>query len=228
MDVPFLDIVVFGAIAAFLVLRLRSVLGRRTGHERPPTQGLPAARPGVSRRTAEEPARANGSERPPAAAPANGSTAMAPAAESGLARISLADRSFTPDSFLAGASAAFTAIVTAFAAGDRDTLRDLLSESVARDFEAAIDAREKNNATQQTEIVAIDRAEIAEAGMDGTLARVVVAFTSRQKNATLDSEGRIIAGDPNEVVEVADEWTFARDTRSSDPNWALVATRSPA
>ena len=219
----FFDIILLALVAGFLVLRLRSVLGRRTGHEPPPR---PAARPadldgrpdagrdtsGPLRRLPSEPANDIG--------PAPGVSPV----EAGLALIHRADPDFDPDRFVAGARAAFQMIVTAFAEGDKAALRPLLSSEVYRGFAAAIDQRETDGHTLETVLVAIKQAEIVEASMEGRDAIVTVRFVSEQTNATRDRDGNPIDGDANRIVTLTDLWTFRRDTAQRDPNWSLVAT----
>lgn len=228
--IQFLDIILFAAVAAFLVLRLRSVLGRRTGHDRPPKYDPfrdrrkdEAAEDKVIQlpdRAAQSGSAGPESPRPEGAAAGGGSL------EQGLTQIQLADRAFEPEGFLGGAKAAFEMIVTAFAQGDRKTLRPLLSNDVFEDFSGAIKAREEANETLETTLVGISEAEIIEAELQGKTAFVTVKFVSEQINVTRDAKGEVVDGDPNAVNTVTDIWTFARNTRSRDPNWTLVATGS--
>lgn len=238
----FLDIILFAAVAAFFVLRLRSVLGKRTGHQQPPGRRDPfkAARREGEREDSEEGAEGEkviplpDRSRDEAAAepePADRGAAAAGAAEglsgAGLARIKMADKSFEESQFLAGAKAAFEMIVAAYAEGDTKALRPLLANDVYNDFAGAIEERRKNKQTLETTLVGINEAEIVEAELQGRTAFVKVRFRSEQVNTLRDAEGRIIEGDPNAVTKVTDIWTFARNTRSRDPNWSLVATESP-
>lgn len=228
-----LDIILFAAIAAFLVLRLRNVLGRRTGDEsRPdfdPFKQRPEQKSGPEQDADQQPddkvIPLPGNGRRPQEAPS-----MADANDpvsAGVIQIRLADSNFDPDGFLQGARAAFEMIVTAFAQGDKDTLRSLLADDVYNDFSRAIEERASEDQTLDTTLVSVQHPEIIEAEMQGNTAFVTVKIVSEQVNVTRDSEGRIIEGDPSDVVRLTDIWTFARNTRSRDPNWALVATSSP-
>ncbi|MGK9233005.1 Tim44/TimA family putative adaptor protein [Inquilinus limosus] len=213
----FLDILVLAVIAGFLILRLRSVLGRRTGTEqrRPNPLAQPPARP--EPRTPDNVV--NMPERPRAAG--NGEAGPA----SGLTQIKIADRSFSEGSFLGGARGAFKMIVEAFARGDTATLRPLLSDELYDEFSAAIRERLAAGHTLDETVEAVDRAEIVEARLDGRTAFVTVRFVSHQKSVLRDAEGKVVEGNPDQTVEVTDVWTFARNTRATDPNWALVETR---
>ncbi|CAH2600814.1 Tim44 domain-containing protein [Rhodovastum atsumiense] len=216
-----IDLVLFGMIAAFLVLRLRSILGRRTGFERPPMQ-----EPGLAPRTAPEGRIIDGMAEPAAAAPP-ARPLPDPASPPGqaLARMQGVDRNFNAAQFLGGAEAAFRMIVTAFATGDRATLRALLSDDTYRAFEAAITAREAANERQQTELRAIHSATIEAADLRGTIADITVRFVTDQVNVTFGANGLPVAG-ADAVTEITDLWTFERDLTSTDPTWRLVAARS--
>jgi predicted lipid-binding transport protein (Tim44 family) len=150
-----------------------------------------------------------------------------PAASAGLEQIKAVDRDFDPDQFLLGAKRAFEMIVDAFAKGESTSLRPLLSDEVFAQFDGAIKAREDAKHTLSTTLVGIREADVADAALDGRIARVTVKFVSEQINVTRDSEGRVVDGDPTSSATVTDIWTFARNTSSRDPNWQLVATHSP-
>jgi predicted lipid-binding transport protein (Tim44 family) len=232
----FVDIytIIFLAIAVVVFLRLRSVLGRRTGNERPPfdpysrRESLPA-----SDKVVDLPRR-NGAQPAPAAADTASASGerfkrIAPEGSTlnaGLTAIAGADRSFDPDQFLSGGKAAYEMIVTAFAEGDRQTLNQLLSREVYDGFVAAISEREARGETIEFKFVGIDKADIAGASLKGSTAQVTVRFLSKLISATRDKSGAVIDGDPVKVGDVTDIWTFARDTTSRDPNWKLVATES--
>ena len=147
---------------------------------------------------------------------------------SGIAAIRRADPGFDVDHFLQGARAAFSMIVEAYAKGDKRTLRPLLADEVYAQFAGAIDAREQAGHVLTTELVATREAEITQATMVGSKARVTVKFTSEQINVTRNAQGEVVEGDPRQIETVIDLWTFERDTRSRDPNWQLVETGAPA
>lgn len=215
----FIEIVIFAMIAAFLVYRLRSVLGRRTGEERPRPNPFtpPAARPD------------NVVPMPPRAA---SDAPYAPDEPVSLAealkQIHAADPNFDEKSFVQGARGAFQMIVEAFAAGDTAALRPLLSDDVYDNFVQAIRQRQAAGETLETRIDRVRDADVVEARLDGRDALVTVRFVSEQVNLVRNAAGEIIDGDPKQPVEVTDDWTFRRNTRARDPNWALVETRTPA
>jgi predicted lipid-binding transport protein (Tim44 family) len=214
----YFDIILFAMIAVFLVLRLRSVLGRRTGNER---------RPGTMLRRAETPGDnvvALGNRA--AAAPEPVPTAPADAIAAGLEHIRGVDPGCEPARFLEGARGAFEMIVAAFAAGDKTRLRPLLSDEVYNPFAAAIDERRTAGETLETRILQLKRSDIIDAGLSGRIARITVKFVSDQIHVLRAHDGSVVDGDPAHTVEKTDFWSFARDTRSSDPNWVLVATAS--
>lgn len=218
------DLILFAMVAAFLVLRLRSVLGRRTGFERPPREGAAPYDPRAPRQVGE-------SDQPELPPPVAASTTRhvlpegrMPAGQA-LARINSADPSFEPHGFLNGAESAFRMVVDAFARGDRETLRALLADDVYGGFEGAITAREQAGETQRSEVRAMQEAGIESADLRGSTADVTVRFVSDQVNLTTASDGSVSAG-AEAVTELTDIWTFQRDLSSEDPTWRLVATRS--
>ncbi|MBF0268088.1 MAG: Tim44 domain-containing protein [Alphaproteobacteria bacterium] len=237
MDMHYFDILIFGLIAVFLALRLRSVLGQRNGEEKPPTdpysprpsepdEGKVVRFPGQSQpadvREAEfEEAAAKPPVKPPIDFEAFGAAGL------GLEAIHKADPSFDPKSFLEGAKGAFDMIVTAYAKGDGKTLKTLLAPHVFKDFSSAIEARAKEGQTLVSELVGVISSTVDNARLDGTQAHVTVRFVSEQVNALKDKSGAVIDGDPTKVERVVDIWTFTRDTRSRDPNWFLAETQSP-
>lgn len=228
----YIDILFFAMVAAFIALRLRSVLGRRTGHERRRT-GFPAPRPNGADPKADAKGGADNVVALPdrSSASTEADPAIADLAEgnvkTGLTQIRLADPAFDLNQFLAGARAAFEMIVEAYAAGEKDALRPLLADDVFAGFGGAIDQRRADGQTLDTQLIAIRDAEVVEAGMHDSRARISVRFSTEQVNVVRDAESNVVEGDPATAEEVVDIWTFERDTRSDDPNWALVETRTP-
>jgi len=217
-----IDVILFGMIAAFLVLRLRSILGRRTGYERPPQPYQPPA-------AAEHPSGPviDGRAEPgPAPAPANRAVPD-PASPIGqtLVRMKAVDRAFDPAAFLDGAEKAFRMIVAAFANGDRVALHTLLSDDTYRAFETAIAAREAIGQTQISEIRGIHNATIEGADLRGSVAAITVRFVSDQISLSRDQAGHVVTG-TDAVTEITDLWTFERDLATRDPSWRLVSARS--
>ena len=225
-----LDIILFAALAAFLVFRLRSVLGRRTGHERRPPQDPMS---GPSRDATSDASSDDNVIELPGKAGAPAGEAAFEASDSddplsaGLTEIRIADPSFNPEEFRQGAQAAFEMIVQAFADGDIKTLRNLLNDEVYDNFSGAIEQREAAGETLETTVIGIKSVDLIEARIDGRMAFVVMKFVSEQVNVTKDKEGAVVDGDPSQVAPITDIWTFARNTRARDPNWLLVETRSP-
>ena len=218
------DLILFAMIAAFLVLRLRSVLGRRTGFERPPREEGVAYDPRAGR-----PAENDLPVLPPAAASGTATRHVVPDPRTpvgqALMRIRAVDPGFEPNGFLSGAEGAFRMIVDAFARGDRQTLRALLSDDTYAGFEGAIAGREQAGETQRSEVRAIQETAIEAADLRGTTADVTVRFISDQINLTTARDGSIAAG-AEAVTELTDVWTFQRDLSNPDPTWRLIATRS--
>jgi predicted lipid-binding transport protein (Tim44 family) len=229
--------IIFLALAVFIFLRLRSVLGQRTGSERPPYD---RAAPNVVQRTQDN----NNVVPMPGAvidqAPLAPSADVAPADRwkgltepgtplaAGLDAIVAQDSSFDPRHFLSGARGAYEMIVLAFANGDRRALKDLLSGEVYESFETVIKDREKHEQKTETRFVSIDKAELVGAEARDRAAQLTVRFVSQMISVTRDKTGAIVDGNADKVADITDVWTFARDTSSRDPNWKLVGTGSAA
>jgi len=216
-----IDILIFAGIALFLILRLGNVLGRRTGHQEPPPNVFGSGKKDDDAkndngnvvhlphdRTDDELAEAEGP------------------LDAGLTQVKLADPDFHPGEFIGGAKAAFEMVLAAYTEGDEQTLRNLLSAEVFDNFRQALKARSDAGQRLEEVLIGIDGADILEAKMDGSNALITVKFVSQQAHALYDADGKVVEGDPNKVASVTDIWTFKRDTRSHDPNWVLVATRS--
>jgi predicted lipid-binding transport protein (Tim44 family) len=223
----FLDIILLAMVAAFVLLRLRGVLGRRTGHEqRNPRSRISEdpAKTGQDDNVVNLPESDTPEPEPgePEAADDDDGTPL----EAVLRQIALVDSNFEQAQFLDGAGAAYEMIVTDFAAGDTKSLKPYLSDRVFENFNSVIDARKTSGQIQETTLVSINDAEIVEAELKGRTVEITVKFVSEMINVTRDTAGAVIGGDPSKVAAVVDFWTFARNTRSSDPNWSLIATRS--
>ena len=232
--------IIFLALAVFIFLRLRSVLGQRTGRERPPYDPYSAREPvrpaaenviALPNRPAEAaaPKTAESPETPEPVAPAARWKDVAEPGSvlaAGFDSIEAAEPGFDPKHFVTGARAAYEMIVTAFADGDRRALKNLLSREVYDGFDAAIGEREKRGEKMETRFVSIDGADITAAEMRARNAHVTVRFHSKLITATRDKNGNVIDGSADKVTDVTDVWTFARDVSSRDPNWKLVATEA--
>lgn len=225
--------IVLLAVAVIIVLKLRSVLGRKTGEERPPFEPYRRAGPAPGAKKEAAPPMSRRAEDQSGTAAATLATAEErigevvsadSAARSGLLAIAKADPAFDSNHFVTGAKAAYEMIVTEFAAGNRRALKPLLSSEVYEGFVAAIDEREGRGEKVETRFVGINRADIVEAELRNKTAHVTVRFLSQLITATRNRAGEIIDGDPMKVRELSDIWTFARDVPSSNPNWRLVAT----
>ncbi len=212
-----LVIVAVAIFAGVVLLRLYTVLGRRTGNEREPREGF---------------RRVGGNTTPggenvvalPDRAGMSVPTKPPDDVERGLMDIKLADRNFETEHFLAGAKKAHELIVTAFANGKRDALRPLLSDEVYAAFDHVLADREARHETVKFTVVGYKDVKITHASLKGRTAEITLAFVSQVISSTVDATGTTIAGDPANAHDVTDIWTFARDTGARDPNWTLVAT----
>ncbi|MCV6574314.1 MAG: Tim44/TimA family putative adaptor protein [Cohaesibacter sp.] len=230
---------IFLVIAVVLFMRLRNILGTRTGHEEPPQDHryqdqanqdpMRAPTPDdVGDNVISLPERAEmqaeqeekKQQRLEKIAPSGS------ALNAALVQLMAADKSFEPEGFLSGAKMAYEMVVTAFAQGDRKTLKKLLAADVFTGFTAAIDERESLDHRVDFTFVGINKASILEAELAGKEATITVRFVSAITSCTKDDVGHVIEGDPNAVEEVTDIWTFSRTISSRNPNWKLVATES--
>ncbi len=229
--------IVFALLAIFVIWKLRSVLGTRTGTEQPPLD--------MFRRKTAEPAADEGngavipfptSTREPllesVADDRRAAWARLPGVDErvipGLEAVASADSQFDPQSFIEGAKTAYEMIIMSFAAGNRAALRDLLSKDVFDSFSSAITERESRAETVDTTFVSMGRTIIEDAQLRGTTAQISMRFQSKLITATRDRAGVIVDGSADKVVDMVDVWTFARETNARDPNWKLVATEAGA
>lgn len=218
------DIIIYAVIAIIVLARLWSVLGQRGGEdrERPnPFSAPPPVTPdtaGGNGQTIQPPAEMPLLLRPTQPAPAS--------LAGGLAQIKEADPAFDEKQFLQGARAAFTVILNDFAKGDLSESARLLGTTVLPHFREAIEARRAAGQSMEIKLAAIREAECVAAKMDGSEARITVRFVSEQESALRDAGGKIVGGSDGKVEEITDLWTLARDTKSPDPNWVLVETKS--
>jgi predicted lipid-binding transport protein (Tim44 family) len=214
------EIILLAMVAAFLGLRLYSVLGKRTGHEQEPVaprKVVDDRQPAIVRQPIGQ-AESSGS------VPALDADLVDVAANSGLRSIANADRQFDPALFLEGAKSAYGIVLAAYWQGDKDTLRFLCDDDVFESFVEAIDARTERGEVLENRLVRIDEARIIDASYDHPVARVTVRFDADIASLMKDASGAVIGGTMNDAVESHDIWTFFRDLKSGDRNWKLDET----
>ena len=219
--------IVFALVAIFVIFKLRSVLGTRTGNERSP---MDAPRPTAPAPGADNVVAFNPGRVPPmAAAPADRwkgfAEAGSPVAQ-GLDALAAREPGFDVGQFIAGARGAYEMIVGAFAAGDLGTLRRLLAPDVMTNFANAIEARRAAEQTMTTTLVSLDSADIVDARVNGPIASIAIKFAAKLASATLDAHGAVVDGSTTAVADHLDIWTFTRQLGSRDPNWLLAATET--
>ena len=213
-----IEIVILAMIAAFLGLRLYSVLGRRAEHEEEPvpTRFEPGA-PGNPPRPVAQPV----AELPRRNREISG---FAPAIEQGLREISAADRRFDLLTFLEGAKAAYGMVLEAFWRGDKEELKQLCDDDVYQGFAAAIDEREAAGETLDNRLIRIEDTLVQSARLDGRTARIAVSFVADIASVIRDKDGTVVAGSLDDAIESRDVWTFSRNVDSADPDWLLDET----
>jgi predicted lipid-binding transport protein (Tim44 family) len=226
--------IIFLALAVFIFLRLRNVLGQRTGDERPPydraardvLRGAPDNVVPMPGKVLDQAPVASSGEDTPAPDRWKGIAEAGSSLANGLDQIASNDPSFDARHFISGAKSAYEMIVLAFANGERRALKDLLSSEVYEGFEAAIKEREQRGEKIETRFASIDKADIVGAEVRDRSAQITVRFVSQMISATRDKAGAVVDGNPEKLTDVTDVWTFARDISSRDPNWKLVGTES--
>ena len=231
LDLPTLIVI---GIAVVILFRLRSVLGTRTGNERPPVERrvksdtakpvvedtiVPIRPRGAGNPDLDDDRRARKTE----AEIEQYSKGNAELAE-GFKAVVEADPSFSPKSFLDGAKQAYEMIVTAFAAGDRVTLKNLLEKDVFEGFQRAIADREAAGQKIDFTFVGLPKIDFSDAEYDKKNVLVTIRFHAEVVSATRDKDGNLVEGNADQVQTIADEWTFARNPKSRDPNWKVVTT----
>ena len=228
----------FLIVAALIFLNLRSVLGKRTGNEKPPFDPYNRDQRSVDTQSQSPddgkvitlPRRDQQPQAP--AETFNRYQAIDDFIPAGtdlndkLRRVFDVDPTFEPRQFVDGAKVAYEMIVQGFAEGDRKSLKTLLSNEVYQGFDQAISAREKAGQKVKSTFVGIEKAELTDARLDGSEVTITLRVVSQLISATYDAEGAVVEGNADSVAEVVDSWSFARDTRSRDPNWKLVQTQS--
>ena len=216
-----IEIVLLAMVAAFLGLRLYSVLGKRTGHEQEHTPRN--IDPRAQDRDAREDVKPHVPDAMPA--PANQPTMVYDSkAEPGMRAIINADRNFDVGRFMEGSKAAYGMILEAFWKGDKEELKTLCDDDVYESFVEAIDAREERGEALESQLVRIDDARISDAVYDRSLASITVQFDADIAAVVKDKDGNLIGGSLSDAVETHDVWTFSRDLSSADPNWVLDET----
>ena len=214
-------IVLLALVAAFLGLRLYSVLGKRTGHEQEPVARRPietTAQPMLRQPSAGSDAAA--------VVPANEISNVDMAAQSGIKAIANADRSFDLGLFVEGSKTAYKMVLEAYWRGDKEALRFLCDDDVFDSFAEAIDGREARGETLANRLVRIDEVRVVDASYDHPMARVTVRFDADIAAMVKDADGNIIGGSMTDAVETHDIWTFMRDVKSGSRNWKLDETDS--
>lgn len=218
-----LSIVLLAMVAAFLGLRLYTVLGKRTGHEQEPV--LPRTEDRAASTAKRLPDMGDAVATVDAPIAPTG-LVYDPGAESGLKALLAADRSFDAGRFVGGAEAAYRMILEAFWSGDRTTLRDLTDDDTYAAFDSAIVTREERGEKLENRLVRIDSARISAVDFTRGVARVTVAYTADMVAVTRSADGGLVAGSLSDAVETHDRWTFVRTIASADPNWKLDETES--
>lgn len=212
------DIIVIGAIAAFILLRYRAMLGEKTGRDAPPPRSKPTLASEFERVIQlPVPTTKPAAEKKEDSAPQGAFAGL-------FVGMRAIDREFAPDEFLQGARAAYEMVLVAFSKGDRDTLKMLLSDALYNNFDRSITEGQNADRITDTTLVAITKATIADAKLMGSTATLTVDFVSEQIHLIRDAAGAILEGNPSQQNKVEDQWVFTRNLASTDPNWKIIET----
>ena len=192
----YLDIILLAIIAGFIILRLRGILGRRTGHEKKDFGDL------FGKKVTQ-----SGSEKKVV----------------NLSSSKLDDA--TKEQFIKGAKAAYEMIITSFAKGDKKTLKPLLNKEIYKNFSDEIDHRKKENLKSELTFVGVKSAEIKNFEKKDNIYTFTVNFVSEIITCKKDKNNKVVEGNPDIIKTVKDVWKFSKNMWSSNPNWYLVETQ---
>lgn len=212
---PYGDVIAFAAIAAFIILRYRAMLGEKSGRDPTEVKARPLQE---FERVIQLPNREKAKAVEKAAEKDYG-----PLTETYTAMRAL-DRQFTPEEFLQGAKAAFEMVLEAFSKADHETLQMLLSPVIYRNFKESLTQLDAQKRTHQSTLIAINTAEVADATLEGSVAKLAVVFVTEQVILQRDASGAVVEGDPSHQQVVEDRWVFERNMTSGDPAWKIVET----
>jgi len=230
-------IIILALVAVFILFQLRRTLGKKTGYDPSKDQPEDSSYPGQAKPKNGQNKNQNKSENEDNVYPLRPEEAqIAPAANLGLAKsspfygviekINQFDHDFNMRIFFDGAEYAYGLILNSFWAKDKKTLRSMLSRQVYDQFDGAIDLMEQKKLHHKNKLMDIEKIDLVEATLTGSLAEITVEFTSHMIMSTLNADDKIIEGNADRTIKISDIWTFCRDVKSADPNWTLVATRT--
>ena len=213
----FFDIIIFAMLAGYLVFQLRRALGRRSDNQEP------KSKPGHERR-------AKHSEADNVVAINTGKSDNHEHEETlgGLTELREKDPSFSDTEFIKGSKEAFSWIVEAFSKGEISKLEPLLSKPLFNGFKQAIEDREADQLSLETNIVSIKSAQIHNVTLKQDQVNITVEYVTDQIKSTRNTNDEVVDGDPDTIETVTDLWTFNRNIKSNNPNWTLVKTETPS
>lgn len=207
-----MDLIILALIAGFIIYRLYTTLGEKTGYK--------GDKKGPSSNVVDF--NAKKSTKPSRKKAPTGK--IAPALRPALQEITKNDPDFSLKNFTEGATIAFEMVLDAYAAGDLKLLKNLLSPDVYKAFKTAITERTKKGHTLENTLIRVEDVVVHNAAIKTNKAQICVRYTTEQVPIIKDKEGKIIDGNPNQIDQVIDTWTFERSLKSRDPNWALIST----
>lgn len=217
-----LDIILFAMVAGFIILRLRSELGNKTGGEPNPPGMVDPTQTHQGDIRDDEVINGEYETSPDNVIPLESNSELRDA----FRQIQAADRDFTISNFVHGARTVYQMVLESFWSGDRETLKSYLSQDIYDQFEGAITAREKAEHILENKILDIVNIDIVDASLKNKIAEITVHFKAEIIAVTRDKDGKAIDGNMSDATVLNDKWTFTHDTMSNDPSWLLVATHA--
>ena len=203
---PYLDILIFGVIAIFLIFRLKNILGTKTGLE--------------DNNSGEK----NKPEQYSNVVSLKSSKINSDNIE--IDKILKVDPNFNNVDFLNGSKTFFEMVLKSFVSGNLDTIKDFIKPSVLKSFKGAIDDRNKENETLIIDLKSVEKNEIVSSVITKTAIKIYVMFETLQITALMDKNEKIIDGDTDKEILVKDEWVFEKKIKDENPNWTLIETKS--
>ena len=203
---PYFDILIFGVIAVFLILRLKNILGTKTDANNQDINNRETSK-NFSNIVSFKEKKENGNLKE-------------------IEKILKVDPQFQVDEFLLGSKTFFKMVLESFANGNVDNIEPYLKTSVLKSFKIAINERIKEKETEIIELNSIKKNEIRSVSLTKTSIKISVFFETLQVRALMNKDSKVIDGDKDNEILVKDEWVFERKTNSDNPNWVLVETKS--
>ena len=203
---PYLDILIFGVIAIFLIFRLKNILGTKTNFEN------------NSLKEKKQPKQFSNV--------VSLKTNQNNSVNEEINKIINVDSNFDMVNFLDGSKTFFEMVLKSFVSGNLDNVKDFIKPSVLKSFKNAIDDRNKESETLIIDLISVEKNKIVSSVITRSSIKINVAFETLQITALMDKNDKIIDGDTDKEILVKDEWVFEKKIKDQNPNWTLIETKS--